>query len=235
MIPKIIHYCWFGDNHTQQQIDNLNKVVSHWKEKCPDYKIIEWNESNFDISKNRFASEAYLCRKWAFVADYARMKVLEEYGGIYLDTDVELLNNFDNFLDLPAFFGFESKWYICTAVIGAEKHNKLIKAWLSFYEKKSFILPIGALRFTPNVRILTRILKRTDCNFKGNNSYQVLNDCVIYPNDYFSPKNYHTKEIKLTDNTVSIHHFNGSWTNYYQIWSPKYISYKIKVRTYKEN
>ena len=122
MIPKIIHYCWFGPSHTEEQTLKLKSVIEQWQKVCPDYQIIEWNETNFDFSENKFASEAYFAKKWAFVADYARLKVLEEYGGIYLDTDIELLKNFDSLLNYPAFIGFENNC-IPTAKMDMKSEN----------------------------------------------------------------------------------------------------------------
>ena len=230
MIPKIIHYCWFGNFHTEEQILKLNTIIKQWQKVCPDYQIIEWNESNFNFKENKFASEAYFTKKWAFVADYARLKVLEEYGGIYLDTDVELLKNFDSLLNYPAFIGFENNHRLCSAVIGAEKNNKVIQSWLSYYKNpRSFILWIGALWVCPNTVIYPKILRKIDPTFLIRNQEQSLKYIKIFTKDVFSPKNYNTKKITLTNNTIAIHHFGGSWLDI-RMWSLKYISYKWKTR-----
>ena len=108
MIPKIIHYCWFG---RKPKSEEFNKYLESWKRFCPDYEIKEWNESNFDLNKNDYCREAYEAKKWAFVADYVRLKVLEKYGGIYMDTDVELIKSLDKFLHYNAFMCFEFYFY----------------------------------------------------------------------------------------------------------------------------
>ena len=236
MIPKVIHYCWFGKKHTQVQMDKLQKTISNWKNFCPDYQIIEWNEENFDFDSNRFATEAYFTKKWAFVADYARLKILEEYGGIYLDTDVELLKNFDIFLNLPAFLGFEEDRFLSTAVIGSEKHNPLIRQLLSFYQnKRSFILWDGSLRLQPNVQIITKMIENSNKEFKRNNTDQTFKDYTIFAKDVFSPKDYNTKQLVITNKTVAIHHFDGSWGKSNQKRSLDYLLFKLKMIRHKWN
>lgn len=201
MIPKIIHYCWFGKGEKNSLMHNC---IESWKKYCPDYKVIEWNEDNFDLSINRFAKEAYEMKKYAFVSDYVRLYVLNEYGGVYVDTDLEIRKNIDGFLDNRAFSSFESKEYIPTAIMGAEKGHPWIKDLLEYYENRRFIFEDGTMDMTPNPRIITQITKEK-YNLILNNEEQVLKDGVhIYPNfalctNYWYNKNY------------SIHHFNGSW------------------------
>ena len=122
MIPKVIHYCWFGKNPLP---DDAKKCIESWKKYCPDYEIIEWNESNYDITKNKYMESAYKEKKWAFVSDYARVDVIYQYGGIYLDTDVEVKKSFNDLLDNDSIWGFEEKNFIATSTIGACKKNKL--------------------------------------------------------------------------------------------------------------
>ena len=231
MIPKIIHYCWFGKKRTTEQERKLQNTISNWMKTCPDYQIIEWNESNFDYSKNRFATEAYYAGKWAFVVDYARLKILNDHGGIYLDTDVELKQNFDAFLSLPAFLGYEEDRFLSMAVIGAEKNNPLINYLLTFYQqRRSFIFWNGTCRLQPNVQIATKMIAEKYKDFSRNNSYQDLHDCTIFPKDFFSPKDFNTKRLSITANTVAIHHFEGSWVNKEnKRISFKYILYKFKL------
>ena len=230
MIPKMIHFCWFGGKRNSSQEMKLQKTLSNWKKICPDYQIIEWNEENFDFSKNRFATEAYFAKKWAFVADYARLKILNENGGIYLDTDVELKQNFDSFLSLPAFLGYEEDRFLSMAVIGSEKHNTLISYLLTFYEhNKSFIFWNGTCRLRPNVQIATKMISKRYNDFTRNNSYQDLHDCVIFPKDFFSPKDFNTKQLTITNNTVAIHHFDGSWVRKGKKFSIDLLLYKIKM------
>lgn len=207
-IPKIIHYCWFGGNPIPEKIKNY---IKSWEKYCPDYEIKEWNESNFDINSNTFIREAYEAKKWAFVTDYVRLYVLYNYGGIYMDTDVEVLRNLDVFLEKHAFSGFESNAAIPTGIMACEKYFKLYKEFLDYYNDKHFILSNGEFDMTTNVEIMTKI-----CLSKGltlNNKMQMLEGWTLYPNDFFSPKNHDTGKIKITDNTYTIHHFTGSWLN----------------------
>ena len=147
MIPKIIHYCWVGRNPLP---DDVRHYIESWKKYCPDYKIIEWNEDNFDIFFNQYAREAYNAKKWAFVSDYIRLSVLNTYGGIYMDTDVEVVKNLDEFLSNKAFSGFESNKYIPTGIMGAEKGNAWIQYLLSYYDNRSFYLDDGTPDLTTN-------------------------------------------------------------------------------------
>lgn len=207
-IPKVIHYCWFGG---KEKSDNINYYISSWKKYCTNYEFIEWNEENFDINCNDYVREAYQCEKWAFVTDYVRLYVLNKYGGVYMDTDVELLKNIDNFLRHKSFSGFESNNFIPTAIMGAEKGNPWIKMLLSFYEKKHFLKEDGSMDLTTNVVTITNMTKEI-YNLQLNNTLQETNgDVIFYPNDFFCPKDYSTGKIIITDNTYAIHHFESSW------------------------
>lgn len=209
MIPKIIHYCWFGK---KDKTDLAKKCIASWKEKLPDYQIIEWNEDNFDVKKLKFTREAYKIGKYAFVADVARLYALYNFGGIYLDTDVEVIKTFDDFLDKEGFIGYEdNRDLIClqTAVIGSCIGNPLIEEFLDYYKDKSFILKNGEFDITTNVKILLEILKSK--NIELNNKYINYNDILhIYPKDFFCPKDPEDN-INLTENTVCIHYYSGSW------------------------
>ena len=124
-IPKILHYCWFGGAPKPKNIQNC---IRSWKKYCPDYEIIEWNEQNFDVSQSLYPRQAYDARRWAFVADYARLKILYEQGGIYMDTDVELLRPLDDLLAYPAFFGFQHNNEVATGLgFGAEARSPVVK------------------------------------------------------------------------------------------------------------
>ena len=142
MIPKIIHYCWFGGNDKSELVE---RCISSWKKYCPDYKIIEWNENNYNVNKNKYTKYAYERQKWAFVSDYVRLYVIYKYGGIYMDTDVEVVKNLDKFLKYESFSGFESTKYIPTGIMGGEKNSRWIKYLLSYYDNKSFINEDGTL------------------------------------------------------------------------------------------
>lgn len=207
-IPKKIHYCWFGK---KPLTSSALKCIESWSKYCPDYEIIEWNENNIEI-KNKYASEALKSQKWAFVSDYIRLYVLKKHGGIYLDTDVELLKNLDELLNNKAFIGFESNMFLGTAVIGAEANHPWIDTLLDYYKNKSFILNNGAIDTTTNVVYVTNLTKsKYNINLDGSLQQTQNKEITIYPYDFLSPKNYVTGKINKTPNTYTIHHFDGSW------------------------
>lgn len=207
-IPKVIHYCWFGRG---EKPDLAIKCIESWKKELPDYEIIEWNEDNFDIEQNLYVKQAYEKRKFAFVTDYVRLYVLYNYGGIYMDTDVEVLKSLDPFLKHPAFSGFENNDKIPTGIMAAKKGNNWIKDLLDEYKDLKFINDDGTLDLTTNVIRITNLTEKK-YGLKCESSYQELeNTVVFYPYDYFCPKDWFSGNINLTNNTVTIHHFNGSW------------------------
>lgn len=205
-IPKIIHYCWFGGNPLPEL---AVKCINSWKKHCPDYEIIEWNESNFDLQQNTYIKEAFAAKKWAFITDYVRLYALLKYGGVYMDTDVELIKPIDSFLVHDAFSGFEKIDNVPTGIMACKKKFRLFQELLDFYKDKHFILPDGSLDTTTNTVIITQIC--LDKGLKLNNRFQIIDGFALYPKDYFCPKDYDSGEIILTDNTVAIHHFSGSW------------------------
>ena len=152
MIEKKIHYIWFGSNPLPPL---AKKCIESWKKFCPDYEIVEWNETNFDVNQNIYTKEAYENKKWAFVSDYVRLYALYHHGGIYMDTDVEVLKNLDDYLNHDAFSGFESSNAIPTGIIGAKKGNYHIKQLLNEYNDRHFILPNGEMDLTTNVTTIT--------------------------------------------------------------------------------
>lgn len=207
-IPKIIHYCWFGGNPLSQEAEGF---IASWKKYCPDFEIREWNESNFDITCNAYVREAYEAKKWAFVTDYVRLWALDRYGGIYMDTDVELLKPIDRFLEHTAFSGFENEGYIPTAIMGSVPGGEWVRLLMHDYDDRHFLLPDGTMDTTTNVITITRVTQE-HYNLRLDNSFQELeNVLTLYPKDYFCPKNYSTRVIELTENTHAIHHFSGSW------------------------
>lgn len=207
MIPKIIHYCWFG--HGPKSALAV-KCIDSWKRSLPEYELKEWNEDNFNLNQNRYIKEAYENKKYAFVTDYVRLFALYSDGGIYMDTDVEVIGSFNSFLYHPAFSGFETDGNVPTGMMGAEKGSIWAKELLDGYQKRTFILPDGSMDLTTNTTVITQYMVS-----KGlilNNKYQEFaNLCAIYPSDYFCPKDHRTGKIRCTENTVCIHHFAGSW------------------------
>ncbi|MEH7076823.1 glycosyltransferase family 32 protein [Neobacillus drentensis] len=206
-IPKIIHYCWFGGKEKPRIV---KECMETWKKHLSEYEIIEWNESNFNIEINSYVREAYNAGKFAFVSDYVRVYALYNYGGIYLDTDVEVYKPFNDLLKHPSFWGFEQENFIATSTIGAEKGNSLIKEFLDSYSMKKFINNDGTFNQLTNVAIITKLLE--DKGLKSNGQYQEINDLgVFYPQTYFSPYDYINCQSFITENTYTIHLFYKSW------------------------
>lgn len=207
MIPKIIHYCWFGGNELSELAE---KCIMSWKKYCKGYKLIEWNEKNFDInSAPLFVRQAYEAKKWAFVSDYVRLYAMTKYGGIYMDTDVELIAPLNKFLTHRAFASFQGDECIQTGVMACERNFPLFLEFLKYYDNAVFINEDGTLNTTPNVDIITE-----KCESKGliqNNTLQVIDGFVVYPNEYFCPINMTSGLYQRTNNTVTIHWFSGSW------------------------
>lgn len=207
MIPKIVHYCWFGRGEKPAQ---ALMCIESWKKYLPDYELKEWNEDNFDITRNQYVREAYENRKFAFVTDYVRLYAIYHEGGVYMDTDVEVLGSYDQFLHHHAFSGFETNGNVPTGMMAAEKGSVWAKELLDQYDDRKFVLPDGSFDMTTNTSVITDYMLG-----KGlvlNNKYQDFpNLCTMYPADYFCPKDHRTGKIRCTKNTVCIHHFAGSW------------------------
>lgn len=209
MIPRIIHYCWFGQNPKPKL---AQKCLESWKRICPEYRVIEWNEDNFDISSApTYVQQAYSVKKWAFVADYVRLKVVYEHGGIYLDTDVEVLKSFDKLLEYSAFFGFEGTDYINTGLgFGAVRNSPVVGELMTDYEHIPFFLSDGSYDLTPCPVRNTTVLIRNGLLCNG--TKQLLDGgTLVLPAEYFCPIDNATRILKKTKNTISIHHFDASW------------------------
>ena len=208
-IPKVIHYCWFGRGQMPKLAE---KCLKSWKKFCPDYEIVCWNEDNFDINENRYAREAYDAKKWAFVSDYVRLKVLYENGGIYLDTDVELIKPLDKLIENGGFMGFDDNGIVSTGLgFACEKGNELVGRLLKDYEDISFILPDGSYDLTPCPDRNTKTLAELGMDLE--NKDQIFMGIKMLPEDYLCPVQYYTGNKVITKNTYSIHHFCASWTS----------------------
>ena len=207
MIPKIIHYIWLGNS----ELPELSRhCIKSWKKYCPDYKIIKWDETNSDISKYLFAKEAYKEKKWSFVSDVLRLETVYKYGGVYMDTDVELIKPIDSLLSNSAFISFESEKFVNSGnILAAEKNNKAVKAMLEKYENHSFYNADGSLNTSPSPEYNTNAL--LSFGLKQNNTYQQLETITVYPTEYFCPKSLNTGIINITNKTYGIHHFDGAW------------------------
>lgn len=212
MIPKVIHYCWFGKNKIPEK---LQKCIDSWERIMPDYEIKQWNEDNYDINKCAYMKEAYEAKKWGFVPDYARLDICYTYGGIYLDTDVEVLKKFDALLNLEAFCGFEKYRDQKISGInigqgfGCEKGHSTIKIMRDNYNDMHFVNSDGSLNLTASPRINTKPLEKL--GLKYIDTIQNIGGLTIFPTEYFCPMNAYTGEINITQNTYSIHHFATTW------------------------
>ena len=209
MIPKIIHYCWFGGNPKPPL---ALKCIKSWKKYCPDFTVIEWNETNYNlVEAPLYVRQAYEQKKWAFVTDYVRLQVVYENGGIYLDTDVELVANLNMLLNRKAYFGFEGVDYIATGLgFGAEKGNPVLWELMQDYVTIPFILEDGSLDITPCPYRNTAVFVRHGLKVDG--TQQVLNgNILILSAEYLCPLDNATRILRCTKNTISIHHFDASW------------------------
>ena len=197
MIPKIIHYCWLSNDAVPQE---LQMYMATWKEKLPSYEFILWNFDRFDINSSLWVRQAFEAKKYAFAADYIRLYAVYNYGGIYMDMDIEVLKSFDDLLAEPLMLAYENEEHtgIEAGVFGAEKGNELVGECLSYYSGRSFIKNDGTFDTLPLPQIMIRHTKK----------YPELN---IRAKDYFTCKSYQTGLISATENSYTIHHFAGSW------------------------
>lgn len=215
-IPKIIHYCWLSGGPYSELVQ---RCMQSWKEKLSGYEFMLWDVNRFDIHSVPWVEQACAEKKWAFAADYIRLYALYNYGGIYLDSDVEVLKSFDDLLDREYFFGcehtpdrIENQNSIEAATMGAEKGFVFLKKVMEYYERRDFINNNGYMDTTTLPTILARKLKGANLE--------------ILPMDYFSPKNTRTLALETTENTYSIHHFNGSW---HSLAQQKHVALRTKL------
>lgn len=217
MIPKKIHYCWFGGNPLPA---SAKKCIESWKKFCPDYEIIEWNEKNFDIDSCKYARQAYDAKKWAFVSDYARFKILYENGGLYFDTDVEMIKSPAEVVACGNFMGMEKNEESLLAFgipcgvapglgLGAEAGLEVYKEILEHYDSIEFINADGTYNYKTVIYHTTEILLKH--GLKAIKEIQCVAGIYIYPEDYFCPLDYASGKLKITPNTISIHRYDGSW------------------------
>lgn len=207
LIPKTIHYCWFGKNPIP---DQNKRWMESWHKFCPDYKIIEWNENNYDVSQNKYMKQAYEQKKWGFVPDFARLDIIYHYGGIYFDTDVELIKNIDDLLWQKGFACFENENYVNLGLgFGAVKNLPIIKEMLECYNEINFINEDKSLNLIASPTWQTRVLKERGLVLNG--EYQIIEDLTLLPEKVLTGKNWYTKRIRNTFYTKAIHHYAGSW------------------------
>lgn len=225
MIPKTIHYCWFGGNPLPKDVE---KCIASWKKFFPDYEIKEWNEKNFDVNCCDYVREAYNAKKWAFVSDYARFWILYHEGGVYFDTDVEVIKNMTSIIEKGSFMGCEllnkseddepiKLWVNPGLGLGADRGLSIYKEMLELYESIHFINEGGGCLTV--VDYTTKVLKKHKWIGKG--EIEKIEDIIIYPDEYFCPLNYRTGELNITDNTYSIHWYTASWQSRYSRFKSK--------------
>lgn len=207
MIPRIIHYCWFGRGPMPEL---ALRCIESWHKYMPDYEYKLWNEDNFDVDSVPYVSEAYKSGKYAFVTDYVRLFALYTEGGIYMDTDVEVLKPYDDLLSLPGFTGYEGSKNLppVTGTMASEAGNEWVKEQIESYQNAHFVLPDGTLDSTTNTTRITRIMQKG--GFVPDGKKQVYKDMHIFPVEFFCPRQT-TGEIFMTGNTYCDHHFMGSW------------------------
>lgn len=230
MIPKIIHYCWFGRGPLPEL---AQKCIASWKKYLPNYEIKEWNEDNFDVNIIPYTAEAYKAKKYAFVSDYARFWILYRYGGIYFDTDVEVIRPIDDIIEKGNFMGFETdpkprlKADASEASVnpglgmGVAPGLGIIKKMLDFYEGRHFEFVPGGIGQLTIVHIATEVLRKA--GLKQQQGIQQVDNIWIYPAEYFCPINLKTDRIHVKPNTRTIHHYAGTWQD-------KHFSFKELIK-----
>lgn len=219
MIPKLIHYCWFGDSPLPR---SAKKAIESWKLHCPEYELIEWNENNFDVSSCKYTYEAYRAKKFAFVSDYARLCALHRYGGVYLDVDYELIKPLDPLLPYDAFFGFEASGTVTAGILGGKAQMELFAELLAGYTNRSFVDAGDVYDLTPITVHITECLRAA--GFVMNGETQQVESTMLFAREYFMPLNGSTLKMDcLSSHSYGFHYFNASWL-------PLSARVKIKIK-----
>lgn len=236
MIPKIIHYCRFGGKPIPEE---YRRYIESWAKYLPDYEIKRWDESNYDVNCIPFSSEAYSVGKFAYVSDYARLRIMYEHGGIYFDTDVEVIRPIDDIIENGAFMAFEknsnaSELDCLNVAIGlgfaVEPGHPLIKEILDFYESHHYIYPDGHIEQITIVKIVTDILKKH--GLTRSDVPSTIEGITIYPWDYFCPVEFLSTKLEITENTRTIHHYSASWMSWTDKLKMKKGHYANKLRKF---
>lgn len=233
MIPKVIHYCWFG----RKPLPELaQKCIASWRKFLPDYKIKEWNENNFDVNIIPYTAEAYKARKYAFVSDYARFWILYKYGGLYFDTDVEVIRRMDDIITRGPFMGCENEVFEELTPqmlgvnpglgLGVNPGLNLYKDILDYYGGMHYLFPKGIYSNETVVTITTKLL--CERGLRTIRETQEIEGVWIYPKEYFCPKDYSTGVLTITQKTVSVHHYDASWLPWYVLMEHK-ICYRLRI------
>ncbi|HCO63145.1 MAG TPA: glycosyl transferase [Clostridiales bacterium] len=204
MIPKVIHYCWFGRGEKPRQVQ---ACIRSWRRFCPDYKIVEWNEDNFDVSRHPYTAYCHREKKWAYLSDFVRLAVVEAHGGLYFDTDVEAVASFDDLLDNPAFYCFETPRYVATGLgFGSVAHHPTVAAMLRQYDGQ--VAEDGSVSLTACPALNTQPLLALGLEQTG--ALQRVGGALILPSEYLNPYEDCTGRMRRTANTHSIHWYSKS-------------------------
>lgn len=218
MIPKIIHYCWFGRG---EKPELAKKCIASWRKYCPDFEIREWNEDNCDYLAMPFMAEAYVAKKYAFVSDVMRLIVLEQYGGVYFDTDVEVVRDISPLLDDGGFIGFENNQFVNSGqVMAAVPHQPVVQAMIEEYKKLHFTNANGTMNAVGCPHLNSDVMERF--GLVRNGQEQIVAGIHVYPADWFNPLDSVTGKLNKTENTYSIHWYSMSWM-------PKHVQMRTKL------
>lgn len=236
MIPKKIHLCWLsGDPYPQK----IRKCLDSWKRHLPDYEVVLWDRNRFDMDKVPWVRQAFEAKKYAFAADYIRLHALYHEGGIYLDSDVEVLRSFDPLLDFPYFAGVETSGTIEAAILGAEKGCDWIKACLDYYQGRNFVKPDGSFDIRMLPEIMTEQIERlkpikvVGGGLPELRTVDMTAAVCVLPKDYFSPKVFDSREVIITPDTYAIHHYQNSWFSHKAFWYYRTRTLAIRIFGYK--
>ena len=236
MLPKVIHYCWFGGKPLPK---SAIKCISSWKKYLPGHEIVEWNESNFDVNAAPYVAEAYRCGKYAFVSDYVRFWVLYRYGGLYFDVDVEMIGKIDDIIARGNFMAYEHGMSIAPGLgLGLEAGNAMVKKVLDEYEESHFIVD-GRMQMSRTVvNVVSELLLPLGVE-RVKDGIDRIGDIYIYHPDYFSPLNHRTDVLMITENSRAIHHYDASWKTpsqkikdrFIRIIGPKYTRMLVNIKS----
>lgn len=236
MLPKVIHYCWFGGKPLPK---SAIKCISSWKKYLPGHEIVEWNESNFDVNAVPYVAEAYRCGKYAFVSDYVRFWVLYRYGGLYFDVDVEMIGKIDDIIARGNFMAYEHGMSIAPGLgLGLEAGNAMVKKVLDEYEESHFIVD-GRMQMSRTVvNVVSELLLPLGVE-RVKDGIDRIGDIYIYHPDYFSPLNHRTDVLMITENSRAIHHYDASWKTpsqkikdrFIRIIGPKYTRMLVNIKS----
>ncbi|MBQ2800379.1 MAG: glycosyl transferase [Lachnospiraceae bacterium] len=231
-IPKIVHYCWFGNG---EKPDNIKAYIETWKAKMPEYTFMEWNEQNFDVENSiPYVRQAYEAKKYAFVSDYARIQALYQHGGIYFDTDIEVKKPFEEFLeDKSMVLGFESERSLLTAFIAVEKEHPYMREFLESYRERNFLKEDGSYDMLVINEGFSALMERKGVDLDRNEYQELPGDIVIYPEEYFCGFDVNNWHESITDKTCTVHYMNSSWVSGKQGMKRKIIYTLQKILGYK--